>query len=62
MLTMEIQEIKIDGVVYVPTDSYNCANCAFVDRDCCLNGGEYSIDIEVCDVFEGRPALKVKED
>lgn len=59
---MEVEEIKIDGITYVPTDSYTCANCAFVDRDCYLNGGEGSIEIEVCNVFKGRPALKVKED
>lgn len=57
---MKIQEIKIDGVIYVPDINLKCSDCAFADKDCVLNHGG-SLDITVCNIFDGH-ALKVKED
>lgn len=56
---MEIQEIKIDGIVYVPTNSFECKDCALGGENCVLNHG-VSLDITVCNIFEGH-ALKEKE-
>lgn len=57
---MKIQEIKINGVVYVPAESYACMDCAFNTSNCqilekCCNNGC------LCNLFDGH-ALKIKED
>lgn len=60
---MEIQEIKIDGVVYVPARKEPCemwcTGCALKDADCFICGSY----LTPCDFFvEGGTILKVKED
>lgn len=60
-LTMEIQEIKIDGITYIENeDSTACNNCALKDEeDCCIliQGDE----VTLCNLFSGH-VLKIKED
>lgn len=58
---MEIQEIKIDGVVYVPSDSCECRHCEMRNIQSCLIHKECSKPILICSLFDGH-ALKVKED
>ena len=59
-MVMEIQEIKIDGITYVPTKSYSCRDCVFNTPKCQILGKKHD-DIVLCNLFNGR-ALKVKED
>lgn len=56
---MEVQEIKIDGVTYVPFGEKNCgcAGCALFKKSCTIAPYETS----VCDVFNHR-RVKVKDD
>lgn len=55
---MEIQEIKIDGVVYVSAKSCVCKDCVFEGKGCFSTAGSFII--KVCELFDGH-ALKVKE-
>lgn len=60
-LTMEIQEIKIDGITYVKNkDSKVCSEYAVRDKVNCaiLIQGE---QVTLCHLFDGY-ALKVKEE
>lgn len=57
---MEIEEIKIDGVVYVPKEGYSCANCDFMGK-CNVNKSFLDPNSAPCCVFNGH-SLKVKED
>lgn len=57
---MEVQEIKIDGIVYVPfgeEKSYCCKGCAFCSKPCTID----PYGTSVCSVFNYR-RLKVKDD
>lgn len=58
---MEIQEIKIDGVTYVPASKDPCekwcTGCALKGADCFIGGTA----LTPCDFFEGGTILKVKE-
>lgn len=62
---MEIQELKIDGVVYVADRrkklSY-CEGCAFQEKCGLISISEDSIKVNPCDVFGCCVQLKVKED
>lgn len=60
-LTMEIQEIKIDGITYIRNKcSRVCSDCAVRDKVNCaiLIQGE---QVTLCHLFDGY-ALKVKEE
>lgn len=57
---MKIQEIKIDGVTYIPSKSYLCCDCAFKAPKCYILE-KWHDDICLCKLFDGH-ALKVKED
>lgn len=54
---MEVQEIKIDGVVYVPFGEKNsgCEGCALLNKACTIIPHEAS----VCDCFKHR-RVKIK--
>lgn len=56
---MEVQEIKIDGVTYVPfgEKSYCCKGCAFCSKPCTVN----PYGLSVCEIFNHR-RIKVKDD
>lgn len=58
---MEIQEIKIDGVVYVPTESLSCEDCFFCNKCEQLSFKGAFINKSLCDLVNGH-ALEVKED
>lgn len=55
---MEVQEIKIDGVTYVPfgEKSCGCEGCALLKKACTV----VPFDTAVCDVFNHR-RVKVKD-
>lgn len=66
---MEIQEIKIDGITYIPSKSKNCNACEFKDKyghGCFLKDFEpfftdHFDNYLVCDLFN-RQALQIKEE
>lgn len=58
---MEIQEIKINGVIYVPSEDYNCDDCVFNCDQCNILEDRTIEFTSLCHLFDGH-ALKVKED
>lgn len=58
MVKHKIEEIKIDGITYVPSDMYSCLNCALHIPDCQILK-RYN-DLCFCNLFEGK-SLKIKE-
>lgn len=63
---MEVQEIKIDGVTYIPIDDKCtgsiCDECA-LNRKCVLiDIPELDEKINPCGLFGSNKSLKVKED
>lgn len=57
---MEIQEIKIDGITYIPAKSCSCNDCVFTIPKCQILEKRHC-DIALCSLFDGH-VLKVKED
>lgn len=57
---MEVEEIKIDGITYVPTDNFDCEKCAFNGKCVRLVCKERETYKFPCNLVAMR-ALKVKE-
>lgn len=62
---MEIQEIKIDGVIYVPAnklqDKPMCTDCAFKDNCNIIIKNEFFEGCNPCELFGNNKILKIKK-
>lgn len=54
---MEIEEVKINGVTYVPIESLNCADCVLNEKKC--SNLRWNKGFCLCHLFDNR-SLKIK--
>lgn len=55
---MQIQEVKVDEIIYEPTDSIDCKDCIFNYPECIIYE-KLSVNGCLCNLFKGK-SLRIK--